>query len=332
MRRWLFWLGLIISIVLLYFSLRGLHLDEVWRSLQLANLWWLLPGIAAYFIAVAVRTWRWSYLLRPQKQVAFGRLYETVVIGYMGNNVYPARAGELVRAYVLRRDEGIPMAFSLATVLLERIIDGIVMVAFVLIGLPNVANLPPAANTIVLIAAGLFSAAVLVFFWLALAPSMADRLAHAVITRVVPHRFQSPLLGFVSRFVQGARSLSRPADLLIILISTVLAWLIETVKYWFVMQAFSINLSYVDLMLVNGVANLFTIIPSGPGYVGTFDAAGIGVLVALGVRQEPATAYTLVLHAVLWLPVTLLGAFFMLREGLKWTDFKRAEESVSSVR
>ncbi|MCL4506501.1 MAG: flippase-like domain-containing protein [Chloroflexi bacterium] len=329
MRRWIFWLGLLISVVLLYFSLRGLELEAVWESIKQANFLWLIPGIAAYFIAVAVRTWRWSYLLRPFKHVPFGSLYETVVIGYMGNNVYPARAGELVRSYVLRRDNGVPMAFSLATILLERIIDGIVMVAFVLIGLPNVPNLPTAAHDIVLIAAGAFAIAVGIFFWMSLAPSTAERLAGFIIARLAPHRFQPPLQGFVARFVQGARSLSQPTDLLAIVLSTALAWLIETVKYWFVMHAFAMNLTFTDLMLLNGVSNLFTIIPSGPGYVGTFDAAGIGILTALGVRQELATSYTLVLHAVLWLPVTLLGAFFMLREGLRWTDFRKAEESVA---
>ena len=329
MRRWIFWLGVLISVVLLYFSLRGLELAAVWESIKQANFLWLIPGIVAYFIAVAVRTWRWSYLLRPLKHVPFGSLYETVVIGYMGNNVYPARAGELVRSYVLRRDNSVPMAFSLATILLERIIDGIVMVAFVLIGLPNVPNLPTAAHDIVLIAAGAFAIAVGIFFWMAMAPSSAERLAGLVIARLVPHRFQPPLKGFVARFVQGARSLSRPADLFAIVFSTALAWLIETVKYWFVMHAFSLNLTFTDLMLLNGVSNLFTIIPSGPGYVGTFDAAGIGILTALGIRQELATTYTLVLHAVLWLPVTLLGAFFMLREGLRWTDFRKAEESVA---
>ena len=329
MRRWIFWLGIAISIVLLFVSLRGLDLESVWQSVRVANFWWLIPGIAAYFTAVAVRTWRWSDLLRPIKQVPFGNLYETVVIGYMGNNVYPARAGELVRSYILRRNQNVPMAFSLATILLERIIDGIVMVAFVLIGLPSVPNLPPAANTIVLVAAAVFAVAVGVFFWMALAPGMAERIAGAIITRFVPHRFQPPLAGMVSRFVQGARSLSRPMDLLAIVASTALAWLIETVKYWFVMHAFSINLTFADLMLLNGVSNLFTIVPSGPGYVGTFDAAGIGILTALGVRQELATSYTLVLHAVLWLPVTLLGLVFMLREGLRWNDFKKAENTVT---
>ncbi|HEY3291259.1 MAG TPA: lysylphosphatidylglycerol synthase transmembrane domain-containing protein, partial [Anaerolineae bacterium] len=167
------------------------------------------------------------------------------------------------------------------------------------------------------------------FFWMALVPDMADRLAHAVVTRVLPARFQPAILGFVSRFVQGARSLSRPADLFAIVASTALAWLLETLKYWFVMHAFTIDLSFVDLMLLNGVSNLFTIVPSGPGYVGTFDAAGIGILTALGVHQELATSYTLVLHAVLWLPVTLLGVVFMLREGVRWNDFRKAESTVA---
>jgi glycosyltransferase 2 family protein len=330
MRRWIFWVGVVISVVLLYFSLRGLKLDEVWQDLRVANLWWIVPGVAAYFVAVAVRTWRWKYLLRPIKTVSIGRLYPVVVIGYMGNNVYPARAGELVRAYVLRRNEDIPIGFSLATVLLERLIDGIVMVAFVLVGLPNIAGLPTAAKDVVLIFGALFAVATAVFFWMALAPTTAERIAHAVITRVVPHRFQPMLLGFVTRFVHGAQCLRRPADLFWIVLSTVIAWLIETVKYWFVMHAFNLNLTFVDLMLVNGVANLFTIVPSGPGYVGTFDAAGIGILTALGVTQELSTAYTLVLHAVLWLPVTALGAFLMLREGLKWADFTKAEKSAVS--
>ncbi len=332
MRRWIFWVGVLISVALLYVSLKGLQLNDVWQSLRHADLWWIFPGIATYFLAVAVRTWRWSYLLRPSKRVRYGKLYETVVIGYMGNNVYPARAGELVRAYVLRRNEGVPIAFSLATILIERIMDGIVMIAFVLIGLPNVQNLPSAAHEYVLLASALFVAAVSVFFWLALAPRMASRIAQAVITRVIPHHFQASLLTMVNRFVQGAGSLRRPADLLAIAASTVLAWLLETCKYWFVMHAFTLNLSFVDLMLVNGVANLSTIIPSGPGYVGTFDSAGIGIISSLGVKQELATAYTLVLHAVLWLPVTLLGAFFMLREGLKWADFRRAEESVTAAK
>lgn len=327
MRRWIFWVGVLISVALLVISLGGLRLQDVMASLQQAQFGWILPGVAVYFIAVGVRTWRWSYLLRPMKHIPVRRLYSVVVIGYMGNNIYPARIGELLRAYVLRRKEAVPMAFSLSTVLLERIIDGLVMVAFVLIGLHRVPALPAVLLNVLAGFSVLFVAAIGVFFYLALAPKTTQRLAGAVINRIVPHRFRAPGLEFAERFVHGAECLRRPSDLFVIVLSTIITWLIETLKYWLVMHAFGLEsqLTFVDLMLVNGVANLFTIIPSGPGFVGTFDFGGIGTLLALGVERTTATAYTLVLHAVLWLPVTLLGAFFMLREGLHWTDLRQAE-------
>lgn len=329
MRRWLFWLGIFISVVFLFFALRGLKLDEFIRDIQQADLLWILPGIALYFIAVGVRTWRWSYLLRPIKQVPVPRLFPVVVIGYMGNNIYPARIGEILRAYVLRRNEGVPMSSSLATVLIERIIDGIVMAGFVLIGLPRVPNLNPVIVNGIFVAGGLFAIATLAFFWLALYPQVADRLAHAVITRVVPHRFQQSLLGMTQKFVQGAQALRSPRDLLLIVLSTIVIWLLETGKYWFVARAFNLGLPFDGLMLVNGLSNLFTIIPGAPGAVGTFDAGGILGTTALGVSNSTAAAYVLTLHVVLWLPVTLLGAFFMLREGLRWGDLKKAEEAVA---
>jgi uncharacterized protein (TIRG00374 family) len=325
MRRWLVWMGVAISLVFLFFALRGLKLDEFVRDLQQANLTWVLPGIAVYFVAVAVRTWRWSYLLRPMKTVALSRLYPIVVIGYMGNNIYPARIGEVLRAYVLRRNEGVSMSSSLATVLIERIMDGIVMAAFVLIGLRAAPNVGEVAARLVAVAALLFAIATAIFFWFALAPQANERIADALIQRFAPHRFQTRLLGVVSRFVQGAQSLRSPRDLMLIVSSTVVIWLLETVKYWCVMRAFDLSLPFVGLMLVNGLSNLFTIIPGAPGAVGTFDAGGIFGMTALGVERSLATAYVLVLHVMLWLPVTLLGAFFMLREGLRWSDLRKAE-------
>ncbi|HQZ23225.1 MAG TPA: lysylphosphatidylglycerol synthase transmembrane domain-containing protein [Thermoflexales bacterium] len=324
MRRWLVWIGIAISFILVFVSLRALKLEEVWGALRGAQLVWVIPGIIAYFVAVLFRTFRWRHLLRPRKLVSVGELYRIIVIGYMGNNIYPARIGELLRAYVLRRDEGVPIAYSIATVLIERIVDGLVMVAFVLIGLPRVPNLPAQAYNITYFAGALMAVATLVFFWFALRPKMAERLAHAILGKILPARLQPPIFNFVSRFVEGAGSLRSPFDLAYIVGMSVIAWLIETVKYFFVMKAFALDLPFVDLMLVNGVANLFTIIPSGPGFVGTFDAAGIGVLSALGVPSNIAGAYTLALHAVLWLPVTLVGAFFMLREGLHWNDLQKA--------
>ncbi|GIV85815.1 MAG: TIGR00374 family protein [Candidatus Roseilinea sp.] len=329
MRRWLTWIGIGISIVFLFLALRGIHFEEFALAMQRANPVWLLPGVGFYVLTVIVRTWRWSYLLRPLKALSVGQLFPIVVIGYMGNNIYPARIGELLRAYVLRRDTGVPIASSLATVLIERMTDGIVMIGFALVGLQSAPNVSARAGQVITIAIALFALASAVFFWMALAPARANRLAEAAINRLAPRRFQAPLLSVTHRFVQGAQGLRSPRDVLAVFLSTVVIWLLETMKYGSVAQAFDLALPFGGLMLINSLSNLFTIIPGAPGAVGTFDAGGMLGARALGVDDSLAAAYVLTLHVVLWLPVTSLGVFFMLREGLRWSDLRRAEEAAA---
>ena len=141
LKRWQFWLGLVISLVFLYFALRGLGIRDLGAALQGANYVWLLPGVAVYFVAVWVRAWRWHYLIRPVKSIPTRRMFPIVAIGYMGNNIYPARAGEVFRALFLKSKEGVPFSTSLATIIVERIFDGVVMLGFVFLNLPELARL-----------------------------------------------------------------------------------------------------------------------------------------------------------------------------------------------
>jgi hypothetical protein len=97
MKRWQFWVGILISAVFLYFTLRGMHLGDFWQTIKTAKYWWLIPGVAVYFVGVWVRSWRWHYMLRPLKKISTRKMFPIVCIGYMGNNIYPARAGELLR-------------------------------------------------------------------------------------------------------------------------------------------------------------------------------------------------------------------------------------------
>jgi glycosyltransferase 2 family protein len=122
------------------------------------------------------------------------------------------------------------------------------------------------------------------------------------------------------RFLSGLEALRSPQEALMIFFTTVVIWLLETGKYWFVMHAFKFSVSFFALMLMNGIVNLATTLPAAPGYVGTFDAPGIAVLSAYGVLPAVAASYTLVLHVALWLSPTLLGAYFMAREGLSWNS------------
>ncbi len=117
-----------------------------------------------------------------------------------------------------------------------------------------------------------------------------------------------------------------------VFLTSVVIWLFETGKYWFVMQAFPFQVDFFTLMLMNGIVNLATTIPSAPGYVGTFDAPGIAILKAAGVNGAVAAGYTLVLHVALWLPITALGAYYLAREGVSWREIQQqpaADESAA---
>jgi uncharacterized protein (TIRG00374 family) len=320
LKRWQFWLGVMISAVFLYLALRGLELDKAWLVMKTASYGWIIPGVVVYFFGVWARTWRWHYMLRPIKAVSLVRLFPVVVIGYMGNNVYPARAGELIRAYVLRKKEAVSISASLATIIVERIFDGVVMLLFVFVSLP-LTPMPEGLRQVVVLFSLLFFGALAVFFVIAANPARSQAVYNWFIARLVPTRFQDLARGLLDRFMDGLHCLRSGKDVLMIFVTSLVIWLAETVKYWFVMHSFDFSVPFYVLMLMNGVVNLATTIPSAPGYVGTFDAPGIEVLEQFGVNRAVATSYTLVLHAALWLPITLLGFYYMGRESISWEDF-----------
>ncbi len=261
-------------------------------------------------------------------------MFPITTIGYMGNNIYPARAGEVLRAVVLKRKEGISVSASLATIIVERIFDGVVMLAFVFVNLPELAKLATSDSglfgkvdiqSLTLWGTGVFLGALVVFLLAAMFPQVMAKIGKWAIVKFLPARLEQKTLSIMDRFLEGLASLRSPFNVLMVFFTSVIIWLLETVKYWFVMHAFSFSVSFFALMLLNGIANLATTIPSAPGYVGTWEAVTKAVLVAYSVPEAEALGYAVVLHIALWLPVTLLGAYYLAREGIKWSDSLRAE-------
>ncbi len=327
MKRWQFWLGVAISLGFMYLVVRNLNLSSFWETIKTADYFWIIPGVAIYFLAVWARAWRWHYLLRPVKSISTQKMFPIVCIGYMGNNIYPARAGEVLRAVILKRHEGVPISASLATIIIERVFDGVVMLGFVFVNLPELARLTGSSSgfvgsiqTVALLGTAAFAGALLVFLLAAMFPEPTEKLVAWFADRLVPARYRPSILGVTNKFLGGLESLRSPADALMVFVTSVVIWLLETGKYWMVMQAFHFEVSFFTLMLMNGIVNLATTIPSAPGYVGTFDTPGIAVLQAYGVDKAVATGYTLVLHIALWLPITLVGAYYLAREGIHWTS------------
>ena len=323
-KRWLFWLGLVISAVFLYLAFREINFAELWATLRQIRIIWLLPGLAIYFLGMLVRAWRWRFLLKPLKPVSIRTLFPIINIGYMGNNVFPLRMGEVLRSVVLKRREDVSISGSLATIVVERIFDAVVVIGFVLLNLGQLVSLPGGGSlaklgSLATWAALVFLVGLSVFILTAVFPKPAQRVINKVIRKLLPEKWHKSLVQIADRFLDGLMSLRSPANAFMILFTSILIWLLETGLYWSVNQALGLDLNFQQLMLMNGVVNLVLLIPAAPGGLGTFDAAGRAMLEAYTIPSEIALGYTLVLRIALWLPITLLGAIYFLREGLKWT-------------
>ncbi len=332
--RWRLLLGTLVSAVFVAWAVAGLNIPAFLQALRTAGYAWLLPGVAVYFLGVWARTWRWQYMLRHIRPLELRPLFRLVCIGYMGNNVFPARAGEVLRSYALKQEHGVSISSSLATVLIERLFDGLTMLLFVFVALPLVRFETEALERFrasIAIFTLLFVGALLVFLAVAARPQLARRLVREIAQRFIPSRYRDRTLSLADRFLIGFESLASGRAVVMIFVTSVFVWLCETAKYWFVMHAFPFSVSFVTLMLMNGIVNLFTTLPAAPGYLGTFDAPGIAILEAAGVDKHLATAYTLVLHVALWLPITLLGAWFLWRSRLNWRQATMVDQAPQGV-
>jgi hypothetical protein len=238
---------------------------------------------------------------------------------------------------VLKKKEGVQISASLATIIVERIFDGVVMLGFVFINLPELAKLTSTSGfigsiqTLAIWGAVIFGIVLAIFLLAAMFPLVTERVTLWLVNHILPKKWREKATGIMLRFLTGLECLRSPKDALMVFLTSIVIWLLETGKYWLVMHAFPFTVTFFALMLMNGIVTLSTTLPSAPGYIGTFDAPGIALLRAYNVSQEVATGYTLVLHAALWFPITILGAIFFTREGLRWdkavSDAKAGQSS-----
>lgn len=313
--------ALCIALLVRVLALAGVTVEDVGISLRAGNPLVLVPAVALYFGGTLVRSVRWQHLLEGTP-IRVPLLFRTLVIGLMVNDLVPARLGELARVLLLSRDAGVPIGRSLASILVERVLDGVALTAFLVLGIFLVGS----QEWMVLIAQGaaaIFAVATVGIMWAAVAPDQAAGVGRVLI-RVAPDRFRPPLVRLMESMLTGLGPIARPATACLVLVLSLLAWAAEGSMYVVIMAGFPVPGGLSAGLLGTAVANLATLVPSAPGYVGTFDLALQQVLVqTFGASEVGATSYTLVVHLALLVPVVLLGLFFLWRENLSLPDLGR---------
>ncbi|MHB0868344.1 MAG: lysylphosphatidylglycerol synthase transmembrane domain-containing protein [Chloroflexota bacterium] len=310
-----YWLGIAVSVLLVYLMVRSVELASVLRAFAEADYTFVLPAVVLYFGGVMARTLRWWVLLRPVQRLPLRRLFVVQVVGFTANNTLPLRAGEAVRAYMLWRKERLDPSTTVATIVVERIFDGLVLTGFLVVsGL--LMPLESWLAQLAWVASAAFVAAIALVIALGAAPSPMLALLRALLSPL-PRRLGEIVLKVVRSFVEGLAVVKHGRDAAAVAALSVVAWLLEGGMYYVLMFSFPFPARLLAAILWAAAANLGTMVPSSPGYVGTFDVPLTAVLVGtFRVDLSLAAGYTLLVHAALILPVTLLGLFFVWREGL----------------
>jgi glycosyltransferase 2 family protein len=333
-RSWRALIGILISAVFLFLAFRGQDFSEIRDALLESNLWWLPVALALYFAGVWIRAIRWHILLRPVSSRTTAReLFPIVVVGFMANNVLPLRAGELVRSVLVGRKYNVRKTSALATIAVERIFDGLVMLGFLAVSMVFVSltsDLQHLAIVGFIVFVGLLVGLVLLTF----AGDFVDRMLQLVLGPL-PESVADRVQQMLQSFLGGLGILRTGGDLLKVVATSILAWLFEASMYFVMAYAFGGAvrevMSVAATLLTTGVANLSTLIPGAPGYIGQFEYGVKLVLTgALGVPESRALAYAILVHAALYFPITIIGIVEWFRRQLSMKDLQAADQDGDS--
>lgn len=310
--------------------LHDVSLREVWHEIRSARIGWLLGAVLCATLTFPLRTIRWRYLLRDQGAVLpFAPLWHATAIGFMANNLLPARAGEVARAYAARQLTGVRFMTAFGSIAVERVMDGLFLVGLLFVGFlaggftqeAVIGNVPLArlATGGATFFGAVFVAALLVV-WL---PGLTRRIAHAVLHAILPERWALRALGLVDGLLDGLTALRAPGRLAGVLVWSLVLWLTNAASFWLAFVAFGLDLSWRPALVLQGILAFGVALPSSPGFFGVFEGATRAALALYGIPASSAVSLAIGYHIAGFIPITVLGLWSLWNAGLHLSDLRR---------
>jgi glycosyltransferase 2 family protein len=316
--RGVFWLGIGISAFFLYLVFRSIDGAKLVAALRTMDMRFLIPAVAATLFSYYARAWRWKLLLMEDKKTSMGNLFSATSIGYMANNLLPARVGELVRVYVLGEKEGIDKGTVFASLVLDRLFDGF-SVLIILLATLFTLHLPgdDAEIRSALMTGGYVTVAaylgIVVFLVLLKRKTVATLHFAALLLKPFSPRLAEKVIPLLGSFIQGIRLSSRSSIFLGLVASSVVIWAFAIWPIDLALQSFGITLPLTASLFIMVLLVIAVLVPASPGYIGTYHYACFKALTAFGIGSEKAVSVALVIHAVNFFPITLIGLYYLAR-------------------
>jgi uncharacterized protein (TIRG00374 family) len=309
--------GVGITVALLAWVLRDVSPAEVWHHARRAHPGWLALAVFLTTSTFLLRLFRWRLMLLTEsgQPVARRAMWHAIAIGFMANNILWFRAGELIRVVTLNRLAPVKVSSGLSSVLLERLFDGLTIIALLFIGLlttgiPATAEVAGIRVGTLATRAGILTAVV---FAGCLAALLFPGLAHSLIRRVAPGRWGERLAGMLDGIRAGLGSLASPGRAIGVVAWSIVIWVVNALSFYTAFLAFDIKVGFGGAMLQQSLLVLGIAVPSTPGFFGPFEAAIKAVLGLFAVESSSAVAYALTYHVGTFLPITLLGLWSLAR-------------------
>ena len=313
--------GVVISIILLYFSLKGIQFHEILIILKRADYRLVLIPVLFIFVAATLSAYKWSKI--TGNNVRLRETFVALMIGLFINNVLPARIGEIARGYVLSKKKGLSFTFAVSTVFVDRFFDltGLLIITFLFF--PR-HSLPPRVSQAIYILIALLIVCIIMMIIMSkknIANIIADKLT----------KIEKPLfIKFAKRIIEIQENLKRinsPLNLAFFVLISSIQWLAMSAALYFVILTLGISIKPFYIPFVCALLNMGLTVPSSPGYVGVYQFLLVYLLAIFNVPKSEGFTVSILYHATWYIPYNILGFLFLLKEHLKIKEIRSLEEN-----
>jgi uncharacterized protein (TIRG00374 family) len=327
-----FWLGIAVSLFFMVLMYKDTDFNKLWADLVSADYRYILLAVVCNFISYFLRAVRWHYLLIPEKRISLSSLYPATIIGYMANNLLPARLGEFVRAYILAQREELKTPTVFASLVIDRLFDGftvMLMLLFTLFTLKLPQGLSKAETVLKTggIVTFLLYAGVVAFLFLLKHQTMRTIAWTSILLKPFPQKLSDRIIPLLGSFIGGIRMSSKGGHIAAVIVSSLAVWVFCIIPVDMVLQGFGIHLPITASMFILVLLVFAVMVPASPGYIGTYHYACFMGLSAFGIEKSTAISIASVIHGIGFFPVIIAGFYYLWKNKISLNSVRKAGTS-----
>lgn len=326
-----FWIGIAVSLFFLILLFKKIDFPVLWSALRSADYRYIFLAVCFTFIGYFLRAVRWRYILISEKPIPLSSLYPATIIGYMANNLLPARLGEFVRAYTLAQQEKLEAPAVFASLVIDRLFDGFTVLLLLLVTLFTLrlpAGMEDAAGALKAGGAVMFLlyCCVVLFLYLLKRQTMRTLSAVGYVLKPFPRGISDKLIPLLGSFIGGIRLSPRGGHVAALLVTSAGIWLFCLLPVDMTLRSFNIHLPITASLFILIMLVFAVMVPASPGFIGTFHYACYKGLSVFGIPDTTSISIALVMHSTSFFPVIFVGLYYLWKNKMSLSELQRAEK------